>query len=139
MIHKGQVVYYYPHGDVEYGSARAAMVMDHSPCGLVVDLKVYRHGEDETKRSVKRFDHPKFEQFPHHRFSEGVWAPVNEEQPEESAAPVKERETPAGKQRKDLEAQVKELGRQGMSAPAIVGRLKDTNITLAQVNALLNG
>lgn len=139
-IYKGMVVYYYEHGDTAYQNARPAIMLDHSPCELVATLKVLRFGTDMLLQHVKRFDHPSFEQFPHHKTEKGCWSeiPVPNDYAEPSPqSNGKQKESKLPPIPSSVLANVRKLADSGMSVPAIVGRLKDTGITIDQVQYAL--
>jgi deferrochelatase/peroxidase EfeB len=135
-LHKGMMVSFYPAGDMSYDNARPAIVVDHSPCNMIATLKVIRFGTDLFKQHVKRHDHPAFEQFPQHKFEQGVWAELAM-----PPMPAVKEDTRKGSRTTtvtaDIASKVKQLADGGMSPTAIVGRLKDSSITLPQVQEIL--
>ena len=123
MIQKGDILYYFPSGQVKYDDAVPAVVLSHAPCGAVATLKLLRAGTDMTKYDVKIDDHPSFTEFPHHR-DHGVWCLLDECKPPKpkKKTPVRRKPAPVSGTG-DATMMIDKMHADGMAPQQIAGRV----------------
>lgn len=141
MVRKGQMVYFYPTGQVRYEDAMPALVIQHSRCMTVAHLKVIRCGEDEVKFDVKHDTHPSLVQFPHHRREAGVWTTIeqcpidHQDTRRNGASKSAKKPAPVPAAVVQHEDDIRKLAADGLTAQQIAARLQ--GVSSDQVKAVL--
>lgn len=124
---KGETVFYYRDGVVNYESAEPAIVIDHNREGDIVKLAVL---SSQEIKDVRYFEHSHFEMFPSHKFEEGVFGPVTK---------PRNRKKQRMLNIQSIDTRILNLSAAGLTPEQIVEKLKDekVEITLTQVRSIL--